>query len=73
MEAVATKYKDKIAFVFVYCREAHPEGDRLKVTSKDGKAIPQALTSRERKAMAEMFCKDLQLARRIVAPRIQPR
>jgi len=66
MEAVATKYKDKVTFVFVYCREAHPEGDRLKTTTKDGQAIPQALTSRERKAMAENFCKDMQLARRIL-------
>src|SRR2546430_757987 len=66
MEAVAAKYKDRIAFVFVYCREAHPEGDRLKVTTKDGKAIPQAPTSRERKAMAESFCKDLRVSRRIL-------
>src|SRR5262245_44400507 len=66
METAAAKYKDRATFVFVYCREAHPEGNRFKVTTKEGKAIPQAPTARERKAMAALFCKDLQLTRRIL-------
>jgi hypothetical protein len=67
MEAVSKKYNDKAEFLFIYCREAHPEGDpRVKTTTRDGKPIKQTTTLEERKAIAQTFCNDMKLMRRIL-------
>lgn len=67
MEEVAKKHKDKVEFLFLYCREAHPDGDpRVKTRTKDGKAIPQATTDKERREMAKAFCDDMKMTRRIL-------
>lgn len=67
MEAVAKKYKDRAEFVFVYCREAHPEGDkRFKTVTKKGEPIKQATTGAEREETARQFCQDMKLTRRIL-------
>jgi iodothyronine deiodinase-like protein len=67
MEKVAKKYKDQAIFLFVYCREAHPEGDRfIKARTRDGKSIKQAATEEERKTAARQFCEDMKVTRRIL-------
>jgi hypothetical protein len=67
MEDLAKKYQGRADFVFIYCVEAHPEGDALAGKStKEGQAIPQARTIEERKQAAKMFCEDMKLARRIL-------
>ncbi len=67
MEAVARKYQAKAEFLFIYCREAHPDGDpKVKTRTKKNQPIKQAQTIAERKAMAQQFCADMKLARRIL-------
>jgi hypothetical protein len=67
MEAVAQKYRDKADFLFVYCREAHPEGGPGGGTrTKQNKPIPQAMTPDERRETARQFCADMQATRRIL-------
>lgn len=73
MEATAKKYQGKAEFLFVYCREAHPEGDpRVKARTKKGEAIKQAQTPAERKATAQQFCEDMKATRRIVLDEFAP-
>lgn len=73
MEAVAKKYAGKLEFVFVYCREAHPDGDpRIKARTKAGAPIKQALTLAERRETAQLFCADMKATRRIVIDEFGP-
>ena len=68
MERVAKKYKTKAVFLFVYCREAHPEDGSggFRGHTRQGKTIPQAKTVAERQRMARQFCDDMKAARRIL-------
>jgi hypothetical protein len=67
MEKVAQKYKGKAEFIFVYCREAHPEGQRQPAgRTQTGKGIKQADTIQDRKTTAEKFCDDMKMSRRIL-------
>ena len=67
METVAKKYKDQALFLFVYCREAHPDGDRfIKARTRNGKPIKQAATEEERKAAAHQFCEEMKVTRPIL-------
>lgn len=74
MEAVASKYKGKVEFLFVYCREAHAaDSPGLKGKTKGligktkgGKPIPQAQTPDDRKQMAQQFCDDMKSKRSIL-------
>jgi Iodothyronine deiodinase len=68
MEAAAKKYKTRATFVFVYCREAHPDdGSRgFKGRTRQGETIPQATTVEAREKMARRFCDDMRAARRIL-------
>ena len=68
MENVAKKYKTKAVFLFVYCREAHPEDGSggFRGHTRQGKTIPQAKTVAERQRMARQFCDDMKAARRIL-------
>ncbi len=60
-------------FLFVYCREAHPDGDpRVKARTKKGDAIKQAQTLAERKATAQQFCDDMKATRRILIDEFGP-
>jgi hypothetical protein len=73
MEATAKKYAGKTEFLFIYCREAHPEGDpRIKTRTKKGETIKQALTMAERKATAQLFCEDMKATRRILLDEFVP-
>jgi hypothetical protein len=68
MESVAKKHADKVEFLFVYCREAHPQGDKRgrETKTKKGEVIRQADSQAERKRIAEEFCSDLKMSRRIL-------
>jgi hypothetical protein len=67
MEELAKKYRGKAEFLFVYCREAHPEGDPGSSTrTKDNQPIKQAMTVAQRKATAWLFCNDMKMNRRIL-------
>jgi hypothetical protein len=68
MEAVARKYRDQVEFLFVYCREAHPEGQRpgRGTRTKQGRPIAQAATRIDREATARTFCEDMKMSRRIL-------
>ncbi|MSR31680.1 MAG: hypothetical protein EXR99_09265 [Gemmataceae bacterium] len=67
MAGLASKFKGKAEFLFVYCREAHPEGDkRFNTKTKGGKAIGQAASMEERLAIAKAFCEDLKAERTIL-------
>src|SRR5438093_339915 len=67
MEEVAKKYRDKAEFVFVYCREAHPEGEAAGGTrTKKNQPIAQATTPAERNETARQFCDDMRMTRRIL-------
>jgi hypothetical protein len=66
METVAKKYKGKAEFVFVYCREAHPDRPVKSPASKYGKRINQARTAAERMETAQLFCQDMKMTRRIL-------
>lgn len=67
MESVAKKYRSQAVFLFVYCREAHPEGDQKgrSTRTKQNQPIPQARSVDDRKAMARQFCDDMKMSRRI--------
>jgi hypothetical protein len=67
MEAVAQKYREQAEFLFVYCREAHPEGGPGGGTrTKQNKPIPQAVTPAERRETARQFCEDLRATQRVL-------
>jgi hypothetical protein len=68
MEQVAKKYKSQAAFLFVYCREAHPDDGSggFRGHTREGKTIPQAKTVTERRKTARRFCDDMNAARRIL-------
>jgi hypothetical protein len=68
MEAVAKKYAERVVFLFVYCREAHPtDGPRANNTrTKSGDKIKQATSRAEREETARTFCEDMKLSRRIL-------
>jgi hypothetical protein len=68
MEQVAKKYQFKATFLFVYCREAHPEDGSggFRGHTRQGQTIPQARTVAERRKTARQFCDDMKAARRIL-------
>jgi hypothetical protein len=73
MEAVAKKHSERAVFLFVYCREAYPGGQRggpprslMSPSARRAPPLPQASTAEERKQAAERFCADLKLTRRII-------
>jgi hypothetical protein len=68
MERVAKKYKTKAVFLFVYCREAHPDDGSggFRGRTRQGKAIAQAKTVAERRTTARQFCDDMKAARQIL-------
>ena len=66
MERLAKKYGGRVEFVFVYCREAHPDGDpRVKTLTRKGEKIAQTTTPDERKKIAGQFCQDMKMSRRL--------
>lgn len=74
MEKLAAKYKEKVDFLFVYCREAHPQGDpRFETKTKKNEPIPQPKTPEERKRIAQRFCEDMKMTRRILVDEFEPR
>ena len=67
MTALVKKYKGKVEFLFIYCREAHPDDEEKgNGPPRDRKPIRQAKTLDDRRATAQMFCDDMKLARRIL-------
>src|SRR5438552_6598301 len=67
MSALAKKYQGQVEFLFIYCREAHPDDeDKGNGPRPARKPIRQAQTLDDRRATAQMFCDDLKLSRRIL-------
>jgi len=67
METLARKYRGRVDFLFVYCREAHPDGDpRVKTRTKKNEPIKQPKSIEERKRIARQFCADMKMSRRIL-------
>jgi thiol-disulfide isomerase/thioredoxin len=53
LEELYQKYKDRVEFVFIYIREAHPEdGWQIPMNQRDGVVFKQPTTLEERSAVA---------------------
>lgn len=68
MEDLAKRYAGKAEFVFVYCKEAHPDmvGMRLPGGGKEVPTIPQTNTREERAPRAEAYCSASQPTARVL-------
>src|SRR5207248_392486 len=67
MEDVAKKYEGRAEFLFVYCKEAHP--DQPTVLPGDGAplpALPQTRTWDERAGRAKSYCSAKQPTARVL-------
>ena len=68
MDEIARKYKDSIDFVFIYCKEAHPDtaGMILPGTQETLPALPQTSAGEERSGRARSYCSAKQPAARVL-------
>jgi hypothetical protein len=64
-EAIARKYGDRVDFVFVYCREAHPN-QPFGTLGSDDPSPGQTHTWNERAVRAQSFREEMKVARLIL-------
>lgn len=68
------RYSDRVEFVGVYVREAHPiDGWRMESNDKAGIAVAQPRTEGERTAVAARCCQSLNMTMPLLVDRIDDR